>query len=421
MDKGNNKMYSYKKAFSLFLILFLTASFSLVACNDVVKRVEKAEAQIQKPTPVEKKLVLGAEQMNLLLPLLKDKSVGITGNHSSMVGKTHLVDSLLALKVAVKKVYSPEHGFRGDADAGEKVNSSVDEKTGLPIYSLYGKNKKPSVEMLKGIDVMIFDIQDVGARFYTYISTLHYVMEACAENNIQVVVLDRPNPNGYYIDGPILEKDYSSFVGMHPIPVVHGMTIGEYAKMINGEKWLKNNLQADLKVIPMLGYSHKDRYQLPVKPSPNLPNMDAIYLYPSLCFFEGTPISIGRGTDKPFQQFGHPAFRLYSHVFTPKSMYGAKDPRLKGVNCSGRLLTKDAERLKNNGMIDLQWLIDSYNQYPEKEEFFTNFFLLLAGTKQLEAQIKSDLSADEIRTSWKPGLEKFQKEVRSKYLLYEDF
>ena len=208
---------------------------------------------------------------------------------------------------------------------------------------------------------------------------------------------------------------------MHPIPVVHGMTIGEYAKMINGEKWLKNELQADLKVIPMLGYSHKDRYQLPVKPSPNLPNMDAIYLYPSLCFFEGTPVSIGRGTDKPFQQFGHPAFMLYSYVFTPKPMYGAKDPRLKGVNCYSRLLTKDAERLKNNGMIDLQWLIDSYSQYPEKEEFFTNFFLLLAGTKQLEAQIKADLSAEQIRASWKPGLEKFQKEVRSKYLLYEDF
>ena len=414
-------MYPYKKAFSLLLILFLTASFSLLACNDVVKRVEKTEEKIHNTDPIETKLILGAEQLEVLLPMLKDKNVGITGNHSTLIGTVHLVDSLLALKVAVKKVYSPEHGFRGDADAGEKVNSSVDSKTGLPIFSLYGKNKKPSNEMLTGIDVMIFDIQDVGARFYTYISTLHYVMEACAENNIQVIVLDRPNPNGYYIDGPILEKDYSSFVGMHPIPVVHGMTIGEYAKMINGEKWLKNKIQADLKVIPMLGYSHKDRYQLPVKPSPNLPNMDAIYLYPSLCFFEGTPVSVGRGTDKPFQLFGHPSFKMYSFAFTPKPMYGAKDPRLKGVNCYGRLLTQDASRIKKEGMLDLQWLIDGYNQYSSKEEYFTNFFLLLAGTKQLEAQIKSDLSADEIRTSWKPGLDKFQKEVRSKYLLYEDF
>jgi uncharacterized protein YbbC (DUF1343 family) len=414
-------MYSYKKAFSILLILFLTASFSLFACNDVVKRVEKIESQPEVLVQEKQQLLLGAEQLELLLPLLKNKNVGITGNHSTLIGKVHLVDSLLALKVAVKKVYSPEHGFRGDADAGEKVNSSVDSKTGLPIFSLYGKNKKPSNEMLEGIDVMIFDIQDVGARFYTYISTLHYVMEACAENNIQVIVLDRPNPNGYYIDGPILETDFSSFVGMHPIPVVHGMTIAEYAKMINGEKWLKNKVQADLKVISMKGYSHKDRYELPVKPSPNLPNMDAIYLYPSLCFFEGTPVSIGRGTDKPFQLFGHPSFKMYSFTFTPKAMFGAKEPRLKGVNCYGRLLTKDAERLKGNGMLDLQWLIDGYNQYSPKEEYFTNFFLLLAGTKQLEAQIKSNMTAEQIRASWKPGLEKFQKEVRGKYLMYEDF
>ncbi len=366
-------------------------------------------------------LKLGAARIEAYIDLLKNKKVGFVGNHSSMIGTTNVVDTLLSLGIDIAKIYSPEHGFRGTADAGEKVNSSVDEKTGLPIFSLYGDNKKPSVEMLKGIDLIVFDIQDVGARFYTYISTLHYVMEACAEQKIPVIVLDRPNPNGYYIDGPILEEKYKSFVGMHPIPVVHGMTIGEYAQMINGEKWLNNKLQTDLQVIKMENYTHFFRYDLPQAPSPNLPNMDAVYLYPSLCFLEGTPISVGRGTEKPFQQFGHPSFKNYSFVFTPKPMFGAKDPKLNGEKCYGQLLSDAAKEIKTNGQINLEWLIESYNQYEPKEKFFTNFFNLLAGNNTLQQQIKAGKTAIEIHDSWKNGLDKFQTEVRSKYLLYEDF
>ncbi len=403
--------------YALFLYPLLFSFFSCAGSEPV----DQLESKKTTKKVIEKELLLGAEQFDLYLPLLEGKSVGFVGNHATLIQGAHVVDELLKKNVSITKLFSPEHGFRGDADAGEKVYSSKDEKTGLPIFSLYGKDKKPSKDMLAGIEVMVFDLQDVGARFYTYISTLHYVMEACAEQNIPLIVLDRPNPNGYYIDGPILEKELTSFVGMHPIPVVHGMTMAEYAKMINGEKWLKNGIQCDLSVVKMSGYDHLMRYQLPEKPSPNLPNMDAIYLYPSLCFFEGTPVSVGRGTGKPFQQFGHPSFELYSYSFTPKPMFGAKKPKLKGENCFGRLLSADASRLKKEGILDLQWLIDAYKYYPKKEAFFTNFFELLAGTKQLQQQIEAGMSAEEIRTTWQADLQQFQKEKRSKYLLYKDF
>lgn len=403
--------------YALFLYPLLFAFFSCAGSVPVDQLESKNSAQ----KVIEEELLLGAEHFDLYLPLLEGKKVGLVGNHATLIKDSHLVDILLSKEVAISKLFSPEHGFRGDADAGEKVNSSIDDKTGLPIFSLYGKDKKPSDQMLSGIEVMLFDLQDVGARFYTYISTLHYVMEACAENNIPLIVLDRPNPNGFYIDGPILEKEFTSFVGMHPLPVVHGMTMGEYADMINGEKWLKDGVKCDLNVIKMTGYDHSLRYELPEKPSPNLPNMNSIYLYPSLCFFEGTPVSVGRGTDKPFQQFGHPSFTLYSYAFTPKPTIGAKNPKLNGKNCFGRLLTKDAALLKREGQLDLQWLIDAYNLYPDKDSFFTNFFVLLAGTKQLQQQIEAGMTAKEIRATWQDGLDRFQKEVRSKYLLYKDF
>lgn len=413
-------MKRFKQRAFLYLVFLYPLLLSHLACvSSETKRYAATEFNdlaLEDPN-----LVLGAEGYASYLPVLMGKTVGLVGNHATLINDTHLVDILLNKGVNITKLFSPEHGFRGDADAGEKVSSSKDKKTGLPIFSLYGKDKKPSDEMLSGIEVMVFDLQDVGARFYTYISTLHYVMEACAENNIPVIVLDRPNPNGYYIDGPILEKEFTSFVGMHPIPVVHGMTMGEYAKMINGEKWLGNGMQCSLTVVKMENYDHNYRYELPEKPSPNLPNMDAIYLYPSLCFFEGTPVSIGRGTDQPFQQFGHPSFMLYSYTFTPKPMFGAKEPKLNGENCLGRLLTNDADRLRKAGMLDLQWLIDAYIYYPKKESFFTNFFELLAGTKQLQQQIEAGMSAEEIRATWQADLQRFQKEVRSKYLLYGDF
>lgn len=413
-------MKRFKQRNFLYLLFLYPLLFVQLACASN-ETAGKQNEVVEAPGKNTKQLQLGAQRLVDYLPQLANKKVGLVGNHATLINDTHVVDILLSKKVVITKLFSPEHGFRGDADAGEKVNSSKDEKTGLPIFSLYGKDKKPSKDMLAGIEVMVFDLQDVGARFYTYISTLHYVMEACAENNIPLIVLDRPNPNGYYIDGPILEKEFTSFVGMHPIPVVHGMTMGEYAKMINGEKWLKNNVQCDLSVVKMTGYDHSMRYQLPEKPSPNLPNMDAIYLYPSLCFFEGTPVSVGRGTDQPFQQFGHPSFELYSYSFTPKPMFGAKEPKLNGQNCFGRLLTGDADRLKKDGMLDLQWLIDAYNSYPNKESFFTNFFELLAGTKQLQQQIEAGMSAEEIRATWQVDLQQFQKEVRSKYLIYGDF
>ena len=369
---------------------------------------------------------VGAQQFSNYIDLLKDKKVGIVGNQSTTIGEVHLVDSLIALGVNVVKVFSPEHGFRGTANAGEKVVDGVDNLTGLPIISLYGNNKKPKADQLTDIDVLVFDIQDVGARFYTYISTLNYVMEAAAENGKKVIVLDRPNPNGHYVDGPVLDLKYSSFVGMNKVPVVHGMTIGEYAQMLNGEKWLKNGVTCDLTVVPCLGWDHTKFYELPIAPSPNLPNMTAVYLYPSLCFFEGTIVSIGRGTPFPFQCVGHPDFEVDVledlYRFKPEPTAAAKDPKLNGETCFGySYAEKDVKDLRAEAELDISILIEFYTKLNKADFFLENNFInLLAGTDELKEQIKAGKSAEEIKESWKNGLVEF-KELRLKYLLYPDF
>ncbi|MFK7748874.1 MAG: exo-beta-N-acetylmuramidase NamZ domain-containing protein [Kordia sp.] len=385
-----------------------------------------AKADIASAELTNQQPIVGANKTTVLLPKLANKRVGIVANQTSVIFKpdntyTHLVDSLVALNVDVKTVFSPEHGFRGKADAGEIVKDGKDVKTGLPIISLYGKNKKPFPKQLENLDVVIFDVQDVGVRFYTYTSTLHYLMEACAENNIPVIVLDRPNPNGHYVDGPILEKKYKSFIGMHPVPIVHGMTIGEYAQMMNGENWLKNNVKCDLTVIPIGNYTHQTPYNLPIKPSPNLPNDQSINLYSSLGLFEGTPISVGRGTEKQFQIIGTPEYFLKRHLFsfTPKPNFGAKHPKHNGKECNGYNLTKEP-RLSE---INLEWLLEFYKthkQYAPKTPFFNKdkFFYKLAGTDKLQQQIESGMTATEIKATWKTGLDAF-KRTRAKYLIYE--
>ncbi|MDX1628714.1 MAG: DUF1343 domain-containing protein, partial [Fulvivirga sp.] len=352
------------------------------------------------------------------LPMIKNKNVALVVNQTSMVGQAHLVDTLLSLNISIKKVFAPEHGFRGDIDRGKTIKDGMDAKTDLPIVSLYGSSKKPSVAQLKDIDVLIFDIQDVGARFYTYISTMHYVMEAAAENGKKVIVLDRPNPNGMYVDGPVLKMEFQSFVGMHPIPVVHGLTVGELAKMINGEGWLNNGITCNLEVISCEGYKHSDRYSLPVKPSPNLPNDLSIKWYPSICLFEGTVISVGRGTQQPFQQIGHPSFKGMPHRFTPKDMAGMQiNPVYEGKVCYGLNLAK--EKLKYP--FTLKYLIDFYNIYHDREPFFNreNFFNKLAGNDMLLKQIKSGMKEKEIRATWKEDLKAY-KQMREKYLLYKE-
>ncbi|RMA56716.1 exo-beta-N-acetylmuramidase NamZ family protein [Ulvibacter antarcticus] len=378
-------------------------------------------------------IIVGAERYDEYLPMLKGKNVGIVANQTSIITEGsnetdeeglnvelivfhHLVDFLLQKNINVKKVFAPEHGFRGTADAGEIVKDGVDTKTGLPIISLYGKNKKPSEAQLKDIDIVIFDIQDVGARFYTYISSLHYVMEACAEAGIPVIVLDRPNPNGHYIDGPIMEAEHTSFVGMHPIPVVHGMTIGEYAQMINGEGWLDNKVKCDLTVIEMENYNHDLPYSLPIKPSPNLPNDVAINLYPSLCFFEGTFVSAGRGTEMQFQIFGAPSFssESYPFSFTPEANEGAKYPKFKGELCHG----KDLRKQTKLDQINLDWLINAYEANGKKKNFFIDFFTTLAGTTQLQQQIEAGLSSEAIRETWQDGLKSYDA-MRTQYMLYD--
>lgn len=359
---------------------------------------------------------VGAERMSQYLPDLANKKVALVVNQTSMVGNSHLVDTLLHQSVDIKCIFAPEHGFRGTADAGEAVKDGKDRKTGLPIVSLYGKNKKPSPEQLNDIDIIIFDIQDVGVRFYTYISTMHYVMEACAENNIPLIILDRPNPNGHYVDGPVLEKEYTSFVGMHPIPVVHGLTVGELALMINGEKWLEDNANCEITIIEVEGWTHSTPYSLPVKPSPNLPNDKAINLYPSLCFFEPTVISIGRGTYFPFQVIGSINKDAGDFAFTPKSIPGmSKFPKHKNTTCFGL----DLRQSKTLNQINIEYLVDFYTNFPDKEAFFTNpaFFNLLAGNKTLQNQLKNGTTCEEIRDSWKTELDSYL-EKRNNYLLY---
>ena len=410
-------MIIFKPFKSTYLFLFLSLNFQLISC------AQKPQETIKPKTTTSTIIKTGAERTGLYLDVLKGKNIAVVANQTSVLEKrneqkeerefVHLVDSLLSLGINVKKVFAPEHGFRGKADAGEVVKDGFDTKTGLPIISLYGKNKKPSTEQLKNIDVVVFDIQDVGARFYTYISSLHYVMEACAEAGIPVIILDRPNPNGHYIDGPVLELEHKSFVGMHKVPVVYGMTIGEYGQMINGEKWLKNGIQCDLKVIPLENYTHNTTYHLPVKPSPNLPNDKSINLYPSLCFFEGTSVSAGRGTEMQFQIYGSPFLSKSDFTFTPQPNEGAKYPKHENKLCFGENL-QEADNLNK---LDVSYLIKAYNQNSSKE-FFNNFFTKLAGTKKLQQQIENHLSEEEIRKTWEKDLNEF-KITRNFYLLYK--
>ena len=411
----------------IFSIVLLLCIFHAQAQAQIYKMDDEPNTRIETQEPAflassslafidKEHYVSAAMQLDDYLPLIESKHLGIVGNQTSIIGETHLVDTLLSLGINVCKIYTPEHGFRGNADAGAKVNSGKDEKTGLPIISLYGKNKKPTPEMLQGIDIILFDLQDVGVRFYTYISTMSYVMEAAAENSIPVIVLDRPNPNGFYVDGPVLKTENQSFVGLHQVPVVYGMTIGEYAKMVNGEGWLKNSITCDLTVIPINNYNRNAIYELPVKPSPNLPNWESVYLYPTLCFFEGSIVSIGRGTETPFQVYGHPDMRG-SYTFTPKSTSGASKPLLEGQRCRGENLVEFANDYENNtNQLHLEWIIGAYQQLKDKG-FFNNYFVKLSGDKQLQKDIENGKSADEIRASWKKGLEDF-KVIRAKYLMY---
>jgi uncharacterized protein YbbC (DUF1343 family) len=365
----------------------------------------------------------GAERTELYLSLLEGKRVGIVANQTSMIGKTHLVDSLNALGSKVTriwKVFSPEHGFRGKAEYGEMVEDGIDTETGLPVVSLYGRNRKPSGSDLENLNIVLFDIQDVGVRFYTYISTLFYVMQACAENGLELILLDRPNPNGFYVDGPVLESEFTSFVGMHHVPVVYGMTIGEYGKMINGEGWLGDGLSCELTIIPCENYNHRSRYNLPVPPSPNLPTMNSIYLYPSTGFFEGTVISEGRGTDSPFEVFGHPDLMDCDFTFTPESRPGASaNPKLKGELCQGKDLRYLRDSSEQFAGLNLSWLIFAYQNFPDKENFFIPYFENLAGTSKLKQQIIEGVTEEKIRASWQPELEDFRR-IRQKYLIYPD-
>ena len=366
-------------------------------------------------------IVTGDEQTNVYFPLLRGKRVAVVANQSSIIGKTQLVDSLLSAGIHVVKIFSPEHGFRGNKSAGAHINNGIDAQTGLPIVSLYGKHRKPTPEDLKGVDVVLFDLQDVGTRFYTYISTMSLMMEACAEQHIPMIVLDRPNPNGFYVDGPVLKPEFKSFVGMHPVPVVYGMTIGEYARMVNGEHWLKNGVQCNLTVIPMKKYRRNMIVKLPVKPSPNLPDWQAVYLYPSLCFLEGTVVSVGRGTDKPFQIYGYPGMKG-NYVFTPRSIPGASlHPKFQGKTCRGKDLTAYADNYRHHPQrIQLKWLLNAYHQLKDMHvhPFFRKSFDLLAGTDSLRLQIEKGYTAKQIRQSWQQDLKKFKK-IRAKYLLYK--
>lgn len=429
----NSKFTGYFMRFTLFKNTFLILLLLGFSCGSGDKgnqipsseeNTEESEARSSKSEAgsIDKDdtIVMGAEQFDTYSGLLRNKTVGVVANQTSVVSaeqqSIHLVDFLVSKQIDLKKVFAPEHGFRGTADAGELIKDGMDVSTGLPIISLYGKNKKPSQQQLSGLEVMIFDIQDVGARFYTYISTLHYVMEACAEAGIPLIIMDRPNPNGHYIDGPILEIQHKSFVGMHPVPVVHGMTIGEYAEMINGQGWLENKKQCEIKVIKMLNYDHQTAYSLPVKPSPNLPNDTAINLYPSLCFFEGTVVSAGRGTNTQFQVFGAPSLpaEFFPYTFTPQANEGAKHPKFKGEQCNGL----DLRNTKKMNKLNLEWLIEAYVGYGKKKEFFNDFFTNLAGTTKLQEQIEKGYTYPEIRATWLRDLDAYDT-MRKKYLLYK--
>lgn len=418
---------------ALFLVL------SILSCGNSFNtkaRSEKPKAQypVKSSTSSTKiaEIKTGADDWITYLPFLKNhKNIGVVANQTSIVNynpnaknrdelraqpatkSMHLVDWLVENKVNVTKIYAPEHGFRGTADAGELIKDGKDTKTGISIISLYGDNKKPKPEQLAGIDILVFDLQDVGARFYTYISSLHYIMEACAENKIQLLILDRPNPKGDTVDGPVLEKENSSFIGMHTIPVLHGMTIGEYGKMINGEKWLKNGVQCELTIVPCVNYTKDMSYSLPVRPSPNLPNDQSINLYTSLCFFEGTNVSLGRGTEKQFQIYGSPFLPKTDFSFTPKPNLGSKDPLHNGKVCYGEDLS-NVPKVKG---IELKWLLKAYATTADKSKFFIPFFTKLAGTKKLQEQIEAGMTEADIKKSWEKGIEDFKK-IRKKYEIY---
>jgi uncharacterized protein YbbC (DUF1343 family) len=406
----------------LFLLCFFLAGMVSCSRRRVHTPVKPSEKRLVKPVlrPRENKpeksagLVLGASQFGLLLPELAGKRVGLVVNHTSRIAETHLVDTLLRQGVKVMRVFAPEHGFRGDTEAGAHIQSSTDSRTGLPLVSLYGASKKPSPVQLRDLDLVVFNIQDVGTRFYTYISTMHYVMEACAENKVKVLVLDRPNPNGSFVDGPLLEPKFRSFVGMHPIPVLHGLTVGELANMVNGEGWLAGGIRCDLKIIPMKNYVHSMDYELPISPSPNLPNQQAIRLYPSVCFFEGTRISLGRGTDFPFQVLGAPDAAYGSFKFTPVSTQAARKPPFENQTCYGI----DLRQAPDKGLT-LKYLLDFYQKCPDKSRFFIPYFDTLAGTDKLRKQIEEGKTEVQIRSSWEPDLIAY-KVLRKRYLLYPE-
>ena len=366
------------------------------------------------------RVIVGAEQTNVYLPLLKNKRIAIFSNHTGMIGNKHLLDVLLENKINVVAIFSPEHGFRGNADAGEHVSSSVDSKTGVPILSLYdGKLGRPSEESMRKFDLLIVDIQDVGLRFYTYYASMVRLMDACAAYNRKMLILDRPNPNGHYVDGPILDMKYKSSVGWLPIPIVHGMTLGELALMVNGERWLPASRICDITVIKCKNYTHQTMYELPIPPSPNLPNMKAVYLYPSTCYFEATPVSLGRGTQLPFQIYGHPNMLGYDYTFTPQSIPGAKNPPQLNRICHGVNLSElSNEEIWKKG-VDLSYLIDAYRNLNMDDYFFRPFFELLTGRDYVRKMIKQGKNADEIKAMWKEDVEKF-KIQRKPYLIYEE-
>ena len=409
--KGINKK-NMKKIF-ITLIMF---------CGFLPSSIRAQHQNIYHKVITNKDIRVGAERTEIYFPWIKDKAVALVVNHTSLFKDIHLVDTLLNAGIDIRKIFSPEHGFRGDAEAGEHVKNYIDKKTGIPVVSLYGTNFKPKPGDLKNIDIVIFDIQDVGVRFYTYISTMHYVMEACAEQKIAFIVLDRPNPNGFFVDGPVLDMKYSSFIGKHPVPLVHGMTIAEYATMINNEGWLKGGIKCDLKYVTIDSYNHTCFYHLPVKPSPNLPNMNSVYLYPSLGLFEGTVISIGRGTDLPFQIIGHPKVKNGYFSFTPKSISGAStNPKFKGVKCYGYNLSEFATiYVRDLNQIYIFWLLEMYNRLNNEGTFFKSSFNMLAGNAELKKQIIDGVSEEDIRKSWQQGIKKF-KVLRKKYILYPDF
>lgn len=381
-----------------------------LSCSDNPKQVHPDK---QREATPENEIIVGAQQLDVLLSKLASQRVALLVNHTALVGKTHIADTLLKRHVNLVKIFVPEHGFRGTADAGEEIKDGTDTKTGLPLVSLYGANKKATPQQLADVDIVVFDIQDVGTRFFTYVSSMHYMMEACAENNKKLIVLDRPNPNGY-VDGPVLQPELKSFVGMHPVPIAHGLTVGELARMINGEGWLGENKTCNLEVIPVKNWKHDDFYSVPVRPSPNLPDDQSIKLYPSTCLFEGTVLSVGRGTKTPFQVIGHPDLKEMPFQFTPVGIAGmSKNPPHENKVCYGI----DLRNVPVKRQIDLSYLISLYGEFPDKEKFFISYFDKLAGTTRLREQIKQGLDEATIRQSWQEGLNRY-KEIRKKYLLY---